>query len=180
MSIATDVSRIKGNITAALAAIADKGVTVPDGSTSDALAELIASIEAGGGGGGVTESGEWACGTYTPSTTTTIGTDNYVTIETGLASIRFFAFLYNQTVSYAAAYEFMMCVWDYNGGDYYGFRLAHSGKASISSLSAGTTVNNEYVGDTMYADGGTMKFQGTSSSTKVIAGNTYVWFAIGR
>ena len=50
MSIATDVSRIKGNITAALTAIADKGVTVPDGSTSDALAELIASIEAGGGG----------------------------------------------------------------------------------------------------------------------------------
>ena len=44
MSIATDVSRIKGNITAALTAIADKGVTVPDGSTSDALAELIASI----------------------------------------------------------------------------------------------------------------------------------------
>lgn len=51
MSIATDVSRIKGNITAALAAIADKGVTVPDGSTSDALAGLIASIEAGGGSG---------------------------------------------------------------------------------------------------------------------------------
>ena len=48
MSIATDVSRIKGNITAALAAIADKGVIVPDGSTSDALAGLIASIEAGG------------------------------------------------------------------------------------------------------------------------------------
>ena len=51
MSIGTDVARIKGNITAALAAIADKGVTVPDGSTSDALAELIASIEAGGGVG---------------------------------------------------------------------------------------------------------------------------------
>lgn len=50
MSIATDVSRIKGNITAALAAIANKGVTVPDGSTSDALASLIASIKAGGGG----------------------------------------------------------------------------------------------------------------------------------
>lgn len=47
MSIGTDVARIKGNITAALAAIADKGVTVPDGSTSDALASLIASIEAG-------------------------------------------------------------------------------------------------------------------------------------
>lgn len=58
MSIATDVSRIKGNITAALAAIADKGVTVPDGSTSDALAPLIASIEVGGGGDSVTDDGD--------------------------------------------------------------------------------------------------------------------------
>lgn len=49
MSIGADVARIKGNITAALAAIADKGVTVPAGSTSDALSGLIASIEAGGG-----------------------------------------------------------------------------------------------------------------------------------
>ena len=49
MSIATDVSRIKGNITAALAAIAGKGVNVPDGSTSDALAELIMSIPTSSG-----------------------------------------------------------------------------------------------------------------------------------
>lgn len=62
MSIATDISRIKGNITAALAAIADKGVTVPDGSTSDALASLIASIEAGGGGGA-----KIATGSFTPA-----------------------------------------------------------------------------------------------------------------
>ena len=77
MSIATDVSRIKGNITAALAAIADKGVTVPDGSTSDALASLIASIEAGGGGvTGITY------GIYIPSVT---GSDH--TIEHGLGVI---------------------------------------------------------------------------------------------
>lgn len=49
MSVQSEITRISGNVTAALAAIADKGVTVPDGSTSDALAELIASIEAGGG-----------------------------------------------------------------------------------------------------------------------------------
>ena len=53
MSIVTDVSRIKSNITAAMDAIADKGVAVPDGSTSDGLAALIESIEAGGGGGSV-------------------------------------------------------------------------------------------------------------------------------
>lgn len=61
MSIETDVSRIKGNITAALAAVANKGVTVPDGSTSDALAALIASIEAGGGGGNI------VAGSFTPT-----------------------------------------------------------------------------------------------------------------
>lgn len=49
MSVQTQIDRISGNVSAALSAIADKGVTVPDGSTSDALASLIASIEAGGG-----------------------------------------------------------------------------------------------------------------------------------
>ena len=48
MSIQTQIDRISGNVSAALSAIVEKGVTVPDGSTSDALASLIASIEAGG------------------------------------------------------------------------------------------------------------------------------------
>lgn len=47
--IASKLGVEKTNVEAALAAIAEKGVTVPDGSTSDALASLIASIEAGGG-----------------------------------------------------------------------------------------------------------------------------------
>lgn len=49
MSVKTQIDRLSGNVTDALAAIAEKGVTVPDGSTSDALAGLIASIEVGGG-----------------------------------------------------------------------------------------------------------------------------------
>lgn len=49
MSIQAQINRISGNISSALAAIADKGVIVPSGSKSDALAGLIASIEAGGG-----------------------------------------------------------------------------------------------------------------------------------
>ena len=49
MSVQTEIDRISGNVSAALSAIAEKGVSVPDGSTSDALAELIAAIEAGGG-----------------------------------------------------------------------------------------------------------------------------------
>lgn len=50
MSIQSEINRISGNVSSALAAIAEKGVSVPSGSKSDALAELIASIEAGGGG----------------------------------------------------------------------------------------------------------------------------------
>lgn len=63
MGIASDWARIKGNINAALAAIAEKGVTVPDGSTSDALHDLILSIEAGGDSGFA----KVATGTITPS-----------------------------------------------------------------------------------------------------------------
>lgn len=65
MGIASDWARIKGNINAALTTIANKGVTVPDGSNSDALAELIASIEAGGGL--PTGLSKAAFGTVTPS-----------------------------------------------------------------------------------------------------------------
>lgn len=49
MSVQSEITRLSDNVTAALAAIAGKGVTVPDGSNSDSLASLIAAIEAGGG-----------------------------------------------------------------------------------------------------------------------------------
>lgn len=69
MSIQTQIDRISGNVSAALSAIAEKGVTVPDGSNSDALAELIAAIEAGGGASGFAKV---ATGTITPSSNTSL------------------------------------------------------------------------------------------------------------
>ena len=48
MSVQTQIDRISGNVTAALSAIGEKGVTVPDGSNSNNLAELIAQISSGG------------------------------------------------------------------------------------------------------------------------------------
>lgn len=61
MSVQTEINRISGNVADALAALAEKGVTVPAGAKSDNLAELIAAIEAGGGGRKVTT------GTFTPT-----------------------------------------------------------------------------------------------------------------
>ena len=49
MSISSEISRISGNVSAALTAIGNKGVTIPQGSTSDDLATLIGSIQTGGG-----------------------------------------------------------------------------------------------------------------------------------
>ena len=45
MSIASEISRLSGNVSDSLAAVAAKGVTVPSGSKSDDLAELIGEIE---------------------------------------------------------------------------------------------------------------------------------------
>lgn len=48
MSIQSEITRIAGNVSDALDAIANKGVTVPVGSNSDDLATLIAQITGGG------------------------------------------------------------------------------------------------------------------------------------
>lgn len=48
MSISSEISRIAQNVSDALTAIANKGVTVPQGSNSDDLATLIAQISGGG------------------------------------------------------------------------------------------------------------------------------------
>lgn len=50
MSISSEIARIAGNVSSALTAIANKGVTVPSGSNSDDLAGLIAQISGGGTG----------------------------------------------------------------------------------------------------------------------------------
>ena len=184
MSIQTELTRIINAKTAIKTAIEGKGVTVPDGTLLDGMASLIDSIEAvgGGGGGGVSGNGEWASGTYTPSETKTIGTSDLsaIKIDTGLSDIRFFAIIIDSTISTNYAYEFIMAAWDYNNGDYYGFRLAHGSKASISSIYAGKALNNQYLGNTMFSDGGIMSIAGVTTSTKVTAGNTFTWFAIGR
>lgn len=50
MSIASEITRISGNVANSLDAVAAKGVTVPSGSNSDDLAGLIAQISSGGTG----------------------------------------------------------------------------------------------------------------------------------
>ena len=178
MSVQSEIERISRNIAAALSAIADKGVTVPDGSTSDALASLIASIEAGGGGGSGTGSG-YATGTYTVASDMKIGTDisKALKIDTGLSEIKFFAFNKNLEKGSPLDFELLSGIWVYNNGAYYGIRY-HKGTSSASAVYA-QNINNQYTGNNFYNEGnGVMSIKGASSATKIVAGTEYVWFAI--
>lgn len=47
MSIQSEITRISENVSDSLDAVAEKGVTVPLGSTSDDLPDLIRSIQTG-------------------------------------------------------------------------------------------------------------------------------------
>ena len=58
MSISSEINRISGNVSDALTAIANKGVTVPSGSNSDDLADLIGQIS--GGSPSYTWETEWS------------------------------------------------------------------------------------------------------------------------
>lgn len=64
MSVQTEIGRLSGAKSAIAAAIADKGVTVPDGTKLDGMAELIAGIEAGGGD---ILGKSFICGSITPA-----------------------------------------------------------------------------------------------------------------
>lgn len=64
MSIQTELTRITNAKAAIAAAIAGKGVTVPDGTLLDGMAALIDGIQAGGGGNIV-------AGSFTPTSNMT-------------------------------------------------------------------------------------------------------------
>lgn len=85
MSVQTQIDRISGAVSDALAALTEKGVTVPEGTKVDGLAALIAAIEAGGGGGGVelqyNRLYPAATGTFTPAARTLFNTDAPLVIE---------------------------------------------------------------------------------------------------
>ena len=143
MSVQSEITRISGNVSAALAAIAEKGVSVPSGSTSDALASLIAAIEAGGGGGSAVSHG-----TFTPSANVT----NY-TVNHGLGKTPNFAAFCMETSYSSKAYNTVMAITP----------LDKPGKvfavySAASATSYGKTSANHQLTDTTTSDNGTGRY----------------------
>ena len=159
MSIGTDVARIKGNITAALAAIADKGVTVPDGSTSDALAGLIASIEAGGSGLDFSTIGYKG------------GASGSVTFETDCRVIEF-SYIGEPAIILLIYTEDLDALYASTGGTYTNKRLYGAFKTVVTNIDKTTTnllveLDGNYSGEKLCIDAGsviTSKYYGTNSN----------------
>ena len=86
MSIASEIARISKNVEDSLDAVALKGVTVPTGSNSDDLPDLIAQISGGGSGGVViTDTTDSAGGTVRTITAVEIsGTKQITSNGTGI------------------------------------------------------------------------------------------------
>lgn len=175
MSIGTDVARIKGNITAALAAIADKGVTVPDGSTSDALAGLIASIEAGSGGGGYV----FDSGVYVPASDIycTSSLESVESVEVGMNITPFFTALLMKATSVSTAQIQAIVSTIYNGASYI-LSIGYSGSVKYPGMYKYFNYINPYMNDILLNKA--IPAYGLSSSYRLTASSHYSWLAIGE
>lgn len=161
MSVQSEITRISGNVTAALAAIADKGVIVPDGSTSDALAGLIASIEAGGGA-------KASRGTFVPSSDVNLSTEVAVEHNSGFIPDIYFLFSASSKALLFVGGKYK-CIFPGDERDEYG--AAYSLQKDNYSLQS-VNIANFPASETIF-------YVRSGYSHKMYAGVEYLWYAIG-
>lgn len=180
MSVQSEINRIKGNVTAALAKIAEKGVTVPDGANSDNLEALIEAISAGG------DNVRFATGTFT------IAGENVATYEVrhNFGIVPNFVFFMRDGLDTNKTYGICLGLLAQHAdpGSYYEFEGTHvpyfryqmSRSSSISSASSA-------VSQKFYTNSGLQKIYGVSDMNSetvtlgdndtypLMAGYTYNW-----
>lgn len=161
MSIQTELTRITNAKAAIKTAIEGKGVTVPDGTMLDGMAELIESIEAGGG----TISGKkFISGTITFSETPT----SKITISHDNVGYRSQPFVFLADNAAAPSAHIGALISARSGSGVYVNR--HKDFSALSSVS--TTIDYDgYAFDTSF----TIE---SASATKMLAGKTYIWLRI--
>ena len=171
MSIQTDLTRIKNAKAAIKAYIEGNGLTVPDATLLDGMALMLESIEAGGGA-------KYSYGSFTPSETTSLTTAYAIEHNSGFVpnifivtksksgtyvqySIRFAASLPRSLFKGEAI--------DYNSYSCYVFGW---GSANYDKAVGIVGIGNEITSTVAY-------IRSNAADNKVVAGETYLWFAIG-
>lgn len=178
----------QADIDSAFAALAEKGVTVPDGATSADLDELIASIVTGGG-----ETLEIATGEYIPSEDILLHyslEDTEAKIDTGLGYLPKVFVVLDMRVSTPTYSVLGNCHWFRTQlGSDLSTDVLYSGSswAKTAAGSSGNKVlisNNGVYDDTRASEmeKGIMPVDAAwaSGDYYLRAGVTYTWFAIGR
>lgn len=160
MSVQAQIDRISSNVTAALAKIAEKGVTVPSMANSDDLAELIAAIEAGGSGG----SGK--------TLVSKSGTTTAASFDTGLSEIVAVYIRRASVITTGLVNATILVPFD---------MVDITGCSSYSSyfksfMNYGSTLSK---GDYATIDGGTVSFVGTGTGVAFNSNASHTWYAIG-
>lgn len=176
MSVQSEITRLSDNVTAALAAIADKGVTVPGGSNSDSLASLIAGIESGVDLGELFNA-KVATGSFIPSS----GTTEVANVDFGgiFSSVPYFFFVF-ENIGFSGG----------TGNRFYCQLSSHRKRNDVKSTANVYTTRisineNKKIypatygwGDSaMSEDSGAILF---GDKMQGLAGNEYFWIAVGE
>lgn len=184
-SMATNLDTANTAVDDALAALVEKGVTVPDGTKVDDLAALIAAIESGGSGGG-----NISWGTFTLAS----DTKNYVvTHDLGVVPDIFLFWMTNQKTRGLTGEELFFGVnttesfKNLTGGSYVGASTIMSGTTSSSARYMTTSASIASAGGSfvsLYGAPGsanetTIKLATSAESYFLCNGFCYVWVAIG-
>lgn len=170
-TMATHIGNEQTAITAALAALVEKGVDVPAGSTSDALAGLIGAIESGGGDGG-----KFTSGIIIPSEDC-----GYLTITHELGIVPKFALLMPETTLNASGMGTVYYTYSLNGE--YTRRAQYNG-SSTNIMRYSLDLTNTYAHSYMYgalykANANTLQCGADGVTTGFFSGKRYVWIVGG-
>lgn len=167
MSIQTELTRITNAKAAIKTAIEGKGVTVPDGAKLDALAALIESIEAGGGGAKVAQ------GSFTLTSDST----SY-TIHHGLGDVPdFFVLLRDYSYSKTAG-TFLSSVYITKANKSYSYILGKNTSNITVALSATANIASSTYENEQCIYGATQdKVNFGSNTFSIRAGVPCYWFA---
>lgn len=161
MSIQSEITRLESAKSAIAAAIAGKGVAVPDGTLLDGMAALIEAIQAGG-------TSTLFSGTITPSEDATS-----ISIQHNMGKVPKIIYIVtsNYTVNYISH-----CTWvvensfliPSKGGRFYG-KTSSPPNTLLILFGANTGFTSSIKDQTATLDSG-------SSSAKFHAGDTYNWY----
>lgn len=171
MSVQTEIGRLRSAKSAIAAAIADKGVNVPDGTKLDRMAELIAGIEAGG------RRVKYTSAKFTPASDIQIDSGYTFNYEFGFVPI---AIVFVNLNTNLAAKRIKIHV-QYNDEILFGGTAGLFRYASCFSNSVSSILQHSGEFDSTPTENSILLKSETHSYTRPTfsAGETYYWFAFG-